>query len=170
MTLSMGGRYAAGQRASLFAFNWSRTFRHAGRLLWEFLRFSTIASRDSPDADAEWEACQYQILNSLLGFFFTMACKQNLDLRCVLISDPSTLDAGAQTRLKSRIKKFTPHCVCRLKGIDEGGTAGTPTPLWHTTSSVLTTFPICYAICMRNHRIIIGNVAARAAQQVTQPP
>ena len=26
------------------------------------------------------------------------------------------------------------------------------------TSPVLTTFPICYAICMRNHRIIIGNV------------
>ena len=72
-------------------------------------------------------------------FFFKMACKQNLDLRCVLISDPSTLGAGAKTRLhtpnavtyheqpqycrfmighslvrtESRIKKFTPHCVCR---------------------------------------------------------
>ena len=43
--------------------------------------------------------------------FFKMA--QNLDLRCVLISDPSTLGAGAKTRLESRIKKFTPHCVCR---------------------------------------------------------
>ena len=42
-----------------------------------------------------------------------MACKQNLDLRCVLISDPSTLGAGAKTRLESRIKKFTPHCICR---------------------------------------------------------
>ena len=68
-----------------------------------------------------------------------MACKQNQDLRCVLISDPSTLGAGAKTRLhtpkavayheqphycrfmighslgrmESRIKKFTPHCVCR---------------------------------------------------------
>ena len=67
-----------------------------------------------------------------------MACKQNLDLRCVLISDPSTLGAGAKTRLhtpkavtyreqpdycrfmighslvhmESRIKEFTPHCVC----------------------------------------------------------
>ena len=72
-------------------------------------------------------------------FFFKMACKQNLDLRCVLISDPSTLSARAKTRphtpkavtyheqphycrfmighslrrIESRIKKFAPHCVCR---------------------------------------------------------
>ena len=26
---------------------------------------------------------------------------------------PSTLGAGAKTRLESRIKTFTPHCVCR---------------------------------------------------------
>ena len=26
---------------------------------------------------------------------------------------PSTLGAGAKTCLESRIKKFTPHCVCR---------------------------------------------------------
>ena len=45
--------------------------------------------------------------------FFKMACKQNLDLRCVLISDPGTLGAGAKTRLESRIKKFTPRCVYR---------------------------------------------------------
>ena len=38
---------------------------------------------------------------------------QNLGLRCVLISDPSTLGAGAKTRLESRIKEFTPHCVYR---------------------------------------------------------
>ena len=46
-------------------------------------------------------------------FLFKMACKQNLDLRCVLISDPGTLGAGAKTRLESRIKKFkfTPHTV-----------------------------------------------------------
>ena len=30
-----------------------------------------------------------------------MACKQNLGLRSVLISDPSTLGAGAQTRLRT---------------------------------------------------------------------
>ena len=34
-------------------------------------------------------------------FFFKMA--QNLDLRCVLVPAP----------YESRIKKFTPHCVCR---------------------------------------------------------
>ena len=33
-------------------------------------------------------------------------------------------------------------------------------PLIRATLSVLTTFPILYAICMRNHRIIIGNVVA----------
>ena len=39
---------------------------------------------------------------------------QNLDLRCVLISDPGTLGAWAKTRLESRIKKFTPHlCIFR---------------------------------------------------------
>ena len=27
---------------------------------------------------------------------------------------PSTLGAGAKTRLESRIKKFTPHCICSL--------------------------------------------------------
>ena len=26
---------------------------------------------------------------------------------------PSTLGAGAKTRLESRIKKCTPHCICR---------------------------------------------------------
>ena len=31
--------------------------------------------------------------------FFRMTCKQNLDSRCVLISDPGTLGAGAKTRL-----------------------------------------------------------------------
>ena len=31
---------------------------------------------------------------------------QNLDLRCVLLSDPSTFGAGGKTRLASRIKKF----------------------------------------------------------------
>ena len=43
-------------------------------------------------------------------------CKQNLALRCVLISDPGTLYAGDKTRLKSRIKKRTPHCVWRPPG------------------------------------------------------
>ena len=42
--------------------------------------------------------------------FFKMA--QNLDLGCVLISDPGTLGAGAKIRLESRVKKFTPHCIC----------------------------------------------------------
>ena len=51
-----------------------------------------------------------------------MACKQNLYLGCVLISDPSTLGAGAKTRLESRIKKFTAHTVfaARKGGIIPG--------------------------------------------------
>ena len=60
---------------------------------------------------------------------FKMACKQNLDLRCVLISDPNTLGAGAKTRLKSQGEEVyatlhlqaplvtmplvTPPCICR---------------------------------------------------------
>ena len=30
-----------------------------------------------------------------------------------MLSDPGTLGAGAKTRLEPRMKKFTPHCVCR---------------------------------------------------------
>ena len=43
-----------------------------------------------------------------------MARKQHLDLRCVLLSDPSTLGAGGpktKTRLESRIKKFKPPII-----------------------------------------------------------
>ena len=31
---------------------------------------------------------------------------------------PSTLGAGAKTRLESRIKKFTPHCTLQADGKD----------------------------------------------------
>ena len=59
-----------------------------------------------------------------------MACKQNLDLRCVVISDLSTLRAGAKTRLESRIQTFTPHFVCRYHDRDThrdvGWTWGVP--------------------------------------------
>ena len=48
---------------------------------------------------------------ALRPFFVKMA--QNMDLRCVLISDPSTLGAGAKTRLESRMKKFTLHFIYR---------------------------------------------------------
>ena len=39
-----------------------------------------------------------------------------------------------------------------------------------TTLSVLATLPIFYAICMRNHRIIIGNVAAAPGTSSHFPP
>ena len=39
-----------------------------------------------------------------------------LDLRCVWISNPSTLGAGVKTRLESRIQMFTPHCICSPPG------------------------------------------------------
>ena len=38
--------------------------------------------------------------------FVKMACKQNLDLGCVLVPAPWVL--GEKARLESRIKKFTP--------------------------------------------------------------
>ena len=47
--------------------------------------------------------------SNIAPLFVKMA--QNLDLRCVLISDPSTLGAGAKTLLESRIRKFMPHCI-----------------------------------------------------------
>ena len=43
-------------------------------------------------------------------------------------------------------------------------------PLVRTTLSALTTFPICYAICMRNHRIIIGNVVCLCAMCISSTP
>ena len=86
-------------------------------------------------ADAPYALLTFHIV----PLFVRMAHKQNLDSRCVLISDPGTLGAGAKTRLhtpkavtyheqpqycrcmighslgriESRIKKFAPHCVCR---------------------------------------------------------
>ena len=88
---------------------------------------------------------------------------QNLDLRCVLISDPSTLGAGAKTRLhtpkavtyheqshycgfmighslgrmESRLKKFTPHCICRPheSWVETPRTAPTPSSVVATRSS-----------------------------------
>ena len=41
--------------------------------------------------------------------FFQNGAKSGFEMCC----GPSTLGAGAKTRLESRIKEFTPHCVCR---------------------------------------------------------
>ena len=54
------------------------------------------------------QANQSQIL-ALLPFFSKMA--QHLGLRCVLISAPGTVGAGAKPRRECRIKKFTPRCI-----------------------------------------------------------
>ena len=53
-------------------------------------------------ATIEVSARQSQMLTPLRSLFFfkmKMACKQHLDLRCVLILGPSTLCPGAKTRL-----------------------------------------------------------------------
>ena len=52
---------------------------------------------------------QESISNYIKLYKIKMA--QHLDSRCVLISDPSTLGAGAKTRLESSIKKFKPHLI-----------------------------------------------------------
>ena len=39
----------------------------------------------------------------------------------------STLGAGAKTRLESRLKKFTPHCVC--SGVESCGVVYRPEPI-----------------------------------------
>ena len=60
--------------------------------------------------------------------FFQNGAKSGFEM----CSGPSTSGAGAKTRPESRIKEFTPHCVCRpgvLGGVlrDNTGTApGSP--------------------------------------------
>ena len=47
--------------------------------------------------------------SSIASHFFENGTKSGFEM-CF---GPSTLGAGAKTRLESRIKKFTPHCICR---------------------------------------------------------
>ena len=42
---------------------------------------------------------------------FCKMAPKNLDLRCVLLSDPGTFGAGGKTRLESSVKKVNPHFV-----------------------------------------------------------
>ena len=57
------------------------------------------------DADARRRKKRQSNSNDYIPpFIFKMACIQNVDLRCVLISHPSSLCAGAKkARLESRI-------------------------------------------------------------------
>ena len=116
----------------------------------------------------------YGLLKFLLFLYralcFKMACKQNLDLSCVLVC--STLGAGAKTRLhtpkavayheqphycrfmighslgrmESRMKKFTPYCMCRLQHGEKIAVSRAPTTLgakvsFNITSSLSSTTP-----------------------------
>ena len=56
---------------------------------------ATLRPRRKANADLKTEAGLSQILTAL-PLFINMACKQNLDLRCVLISDPSTFGCWGQ--------------------------------------------------------------------------
>ena len=62
----------------------------------------------------------------------------------------------SHTRTTSRTSR-TSRTRCKAYHAGVAASRGVP-PLVRTTSSVLTTFPIFYAICMKNHRIIVGNV------------
>ena len=66
--------------------------------------FPMEMARELGKDDAEVKASQSQMIASV-PLFFKMTCKQNLDLGCVLMSDPSTLGGGAKTRLESRFCK-----------------------------------------------------------------
>ena len=44
---------------------------------------------------------------------------------------PSTLGAGAKTRLESRIKKFAPHCIYRWPASKPSRISGTQTWVHH---------------------------------------
>ena len=123
--------------------------------------------------------------------FFKMACKQNLDLRCVLISDPGTLGAGAKTRpntpkavtyheqphhgrfmighslgrMESRIKKFTPHCVCRPISSSRRGTVQS----WHGALACKHgAFALGPPICPR--RLCVGTPHTPTAPLRWDPP
>ena len=50
-----------------------------------------------------------KFLHNASFFFFKIGAKSEFEL----CSGPITLGAGVKPRLESRIKKFTPHCVCR---------------------------------------------------------
>ena len=73
---------------------------------------------------------------------------QNLDLRCALVPAPwVTLGAGAKTRLESRIKKFTPHCVCRPREASSTASEShiiTSLPLFQKGSYWLRSRSYCY--------------------------
>ena len=83
-------------------------------------------------------------ISNIAPLLFKMACKQNLDLRCVLISDPGTLGAGAKTRLESRIKKFTPHCIYRY--CEYSGAKG-QTVTNHKQNGATSGFEMCVCLC-----------------------
>ena len=72
-----------------------------------------MAFRPVTGAWKNWQDDHKPTNSSSTPLFFNMACKQNLDLRCALISGPTTLGSWAKTRLESRIKKFMPHCICK---------------------------------------------------------
>ena len=65
------------------------------------------------DPDPQVKAGPSQILT--YRPFFSQWLASKMWMRCVLISDPGTLGAAAKTRLESRIKKCTPHWICRLR-------------------------------------------------------
>ena len=70
---------------------------------------------------------------------------------------PITLGAGAKTRLESRIKKFTRHCVCRpWMRMRCGGMGSAGRRLWQHTP--VTTFPINIRWCLIQIASNIRNV------------
>ena len=46
-----------------------------------------------------------------------LVCQNGAKSGFKMCFSPSTLGAGAKTRLESRIKKFTPHCVYRPRRV-----------------------------------------------------
>ena len=93
---------------------------------------STVATYHTHHADV---ARPSQILHP--ASFFQNGAKSGFEM-CF---GPSTLGAGVKTRLESRIKKFTPHCVCRPPN------APTTVLAWHPNAPTISTRTTTSWVC-----------------------
>ena len=84
----------------------------------------------------EFEALPVNLKNLHRAPFFQNGAKSGFEM-CF---GPSTLGAGAKTLLESRIKEFTPHCVCRYILTDRVQE--------HETQNVAGTVPLAWCPCL----------------------
>ena len=85
-----------------------------GRAYWaEFAWEAMLLAADKPaEFPSEHESTVGQLIkNDYIAPPFLKKWCQNLNLRCVLLSDPSTFGTGGKTRLESSLKRFNLHFI-----------------------------------------------------------